>query len=103
MTLDNSATQDSTEKIPGNAIVTYILLNVAVAFSAGASIEVGQVGGLDEFMTTAENIPQVVNQYAIPQSSQTGNLDAKVRVTIAGAPAAGSGSLEVHYVVPEIS
>jgi hypothetical protein len=100
MTIDNTATQDSTDKIPANAIVTYILLGITVPYSAGASIEVGQVGSLDAFMTTAENIPGVVNQYAIPQSSMCGNLDAAVRVSVGGAPAAGAGTIEVQYVIP---
>jgi hypothetical protein len=103
MPLTNAAIQDSIDKIPASAIVTYIILTIAVPFSAGATLEVGQVGSLDAFMTTSENIPQVANQYAIPQSSQCGNLDAVVRASVGGAPAAGSGSITVQYVVPGIT
>lgn len=101
--INNGAVQDSVDKIPAGAIATYMLLDVAVPFSPGTTIKVGQVGSLDAFMTTAENIPTVANQYAIPQSSQCGNLDAVVRVSIGGAPASGSGSVEVQYVVPGIT
>jgi hypothetical protein len=99
MPLSNAAIQDSVDKIPANAIVTYIILTIAVPFSVGATIEVGQVGSLDAFMTVDENIPGSANQYAIPQSSMCGNLDAVVRASIGGAPAAGSGTITVQYVV----
>jgi len=99
ITMDNSASQDTTFTIPANAIVTYCAVEISTPYSGGATISVGEITDADSLMTTGDNVAQTEDTYIIEQDTVWSALGA-VRVTIAGTPAAGAGVLIIKFATP---
>ena len=97
----NAATQDSTAKIPANAVVRSAMLDVVTPFSGGATVSIGQAGSLTLLQLTTDNLATVAGQYEVPQRTPWGASALVVRTTVAGAPAAGAGFVTVEYTVPD--
>jgi hypothetical protein len=72
-------------------------VNITTAYSAGATIKVGNATTSDLLMGTGQNTPQVVNLYRLDQDTTFTPVDP-VQVTVAGAPGAGVGVCIVRYV-----
>lgn len=99
--ITNAATQDSVAKIPANATVRTAHLDITTPFSGGATISIGQPGSLTLLQLTTDNLATVAGQYEVPQRTPWGGSAQVVRATVAGAPAAGAGTLTVEYTVPD--
>jgi len=99
-TIDNSATQDSTNDIPANNRITSCELEITTQYSGGSSIEIGSESTDGLIMGTGDNTPQSANTYKVPQDTAWEASDEKVRVKVAGAPAAGAGVVIVKYTNP---
>lgn len=84
--------------IPNNSIATRARVLISVPYSPGATISVGTIASPALFQTTADNDPQVANLYSAEQSTVV-TPAGQLAVTIAGAPVAGSGFVELFYVV----
>lgn len=95
-----TATASSATQIPANAIVTDTELDITTAYSAGATISVGQTGTAALLMATGDNTPQTVNQYNDHGRVAWGASALAVLATIAGAPSTGVAVLTVTYCVP---
>jgi hypothetical protein len=93
-------TVSSATLLPINAIVLRALVEVDTPYSPAATIAVGQAGTPALLETTADNDPQVAGLYDAPQRTPWGGVARAVLVTIAGAPAAGSGHVTVEYSLP---
>ena len=101
MTLDTTATQDSTVVIDTNSQVTQLMLNIVTPFSGGTTIKVGKVGTLDLLLDTTETDVTVLENYLFYRDIVWG-LASDVQVTIAGAPAAGSAILIINYALANV-
>lgn len=98
--LDNSASQDSTSTIPANARVIFASIETTTAYSGGATITMGTTASASLFQGTTDNDPQTnLNIYAKEQDTGSGAASV-LRITIAGAPAAGAGVAVVRYISP---
>jgi hypothetical protein len=95
--ITNSAAQNSVTSIPSGAIVIACELDIAVAYTAGATISVGNAATPNLLMLTSDNNPQGIGIYQVMQDT-TFTGPATVLVTIAGGPVAGSGFAIVRYV-----
>lgn len=99
--IDNSASQDTTTQIPANARVTHCSIETTTAYSAGATISVGNTATADLFMDTGQNDPEDNEEYfTVDQDTDQGGSATVARVTIGGAPAAGAGVMIVRFTAP---
>jgi len=98
--ITNAATQDSVTTIPANARVLRASIDVTTPYSGGATLSIGRAGSLALLQATTDNLPQTANTYAVNQDTGWGASALVVRVTIAGAPAAGAGVIVVEYANP---
>jgi hypothetical protein len=96
--ITTAATTDSVTSIPVGAVILRATLNVTTAYSPGATIEIGTNTIPNLMMSGADNDPQVLGTYDAPQLTNN-NSTSVVQVTIAGAPAAGTATVMVEYVV----
>jgi hypothetical protein len=101
LTITNAATQDSVAMIPSFAKVTEATLNIVTPYSGGATITVGRVGSLTLLQDTTDNLATVAGLYQVMQDTDWGVTELVVRVTVAGAPAAGAGYCIVKYTLPD--
>ena len=97
--ITNAASQASASSIPAGAIVLRAFIDVAVGYSGGATISLGTAASAALFMATGDSTPQNVNLYDAPQDTLVAASNPLL-VTIAGAPAAGSGFACVEYCQP---
>lgn len=98
--LGTGATQDSTKQIPANAIVMRARISITTPYSGGATISLGQPGGLTLLMAITDLNPQQAGLYEVPQDTVWGGSPLVVRATVAGAPGAGIGVAIVEYSIP---
>jgi hypothetical protein len=99
--INNAAAQNSATSLPNGAIVTDAELDITVAFSGGATIEVGNAGTPTALMGTGDNVATSLGLYAVHQDT-TWVGPATILVTVGGAPAGGAGFCIVRYVkVPQ--
>lgn len=98
--LTNAASQSSATSIPANYVISNVLLDITTAYSAGATISVGQTGSTALLMATTDNVPQSAAQFSSEQDTAWGAAALPVLVTVAGAPAAGAGFCVVDYCLP---
>ncbi len=89
----------STTSLPAGAFVIDCEVKIAVQYSAGATISVGQMGSVALFQATTDNLPQSTDMFQSMQDTPAASVNP-VLVTIGGAPAAGSGFVIVRYAVP---
>jgi hypothetical protein len=101
LTITNAASQDSAASIPANATVLSCMLDVVTPYSPGATISVGRNGSLSLLQSTTQNLATIAGQYVTEQDTSWGGSALPIRVTIAGAPAAGAGYCVVQYTVPD--
>ncbi len=99
-TIDNSASQDSTSSIPANALILEANLEITTAFSAGATISIGNTTTADLFQLTTDNNPQTTGTYSKEQRTSVGASASVIRTTVGGSPAAGAGIVTVKYTNP---
>lgn len=97
----NAASQDSASKVPANAFVRSCLFEVTTPYSGGATVSIGQAGSLALLQATTDNLATVVNQYEVQQRTAWGASALAIRTTVAGAPAAGAGVVNVTYELPD--
>ncbi len=99
-----AATTDSVATIPANARVISAEFEVVTAYTALATVSIGQAGSLSLLQATTDNNPQgaVGNIYGVDQDTAWGGSALAVRATIAGAPAVGAGVVIVRYVTPSL-
>lgn len=98
--LTTAASTSSATQIPANAIIYDARIDVAVAYSAGATIALGIAGTAALFMATTDSTPQVAGLYQVMQDTSVGASAAALLATIAGAPSVGSGWMIAFYSVP---
>lgn len=98
--ITNAATQDSSFSLPANVRIFSTRVEIATSYSGGATIQIGQPGNLNLLQDTGDNNPQVTNIYEVEDDIAWGGSDNVVRVTIAGAPAAGDGFVVVMFSNP---
>jgi hypothetical protein len=96
----STATVSSIASIPAGTVVSRAFLDITTAYSVGATISVGTAASPALFITTGENIPQVVALYDFPQDTQNAVADSLL-VTIAGGPVSGAGFAFVEYSTPQ--
>jgi len=99
-TIDNSASQDSTSSIPANALVLEANLEITTAYSAGATIEIGNTTTSNLLQATTDNNPQTTAVYSKEQRTSIGASASVARVTVSGSPAAGAGIVTIKYTDP---
>lgn len=95
-----AATTDSATSIPANAVVTYAAVEIDTPYDGGTTMEVGDSVAPDLLLATTDIDPTRVFVYDEVEPIAWGGTARKVRVTIAGAPAAGAGICTVLYCVP---
>jgi hypothetical protein len=98
-------TVSSTAMIPHNAVVTraYIDNTVAAggaAYSGGTTITLGTAASPALFMGAGDSNPPVADLYDALQDTVNAGVAAPLKVTVAGAPAAGHGFACVEFSVP---
>lgn len=93
--------QDSATQIPAGAQVISAEVNITTPYSGGATISVGQAGGVSLLQLVGDNSPQAVGIYQVMEDTAWGGSPLAIRTTIAGAPAAGAGFTSVRYVVAD--
>ena len=98
--IGTSASQSSTTSIPANAVVYKTIVNIAVAYSAGATISIGQSGTTALLQGTSGNSPVNVGQYETMNRVAWGSSALAVLATVGGSPSAGSGTVTVFYSQP---
>ena len=97
--ITNAAQQDSTAQLPAGATVVEARLTVGTAYSGGTTITIGTTGVANAFQGTADNKPTkggTPNRFTKDQETAVGAASV-VRTTIAGAPAAGAGTVTIFY------
>jgi hypothetical protein len=94
------ATASSVTSIPANAIILRSEIKITTAYSAGATIAVGQTGTTGLLQSTGDNYPQVINEYDAPQRTGWGSSSLPVLATVAGSPTVGAASVTVQYTMP---
>jgi hypothetical protein len=99
--LTNAASQSSAKSIPANAIVYDRFFDITTAFSAGATLTMGQTGTPALLQSTTDNLPQTLGEYHVSQETVWGASALPVLVTVAGAPAAGAGFFNATYAIPD--
>jgi hypothetical protein len=99
ITAAGGATQDSTTSIPAGNVVYEAREDVTVAWSVGATVNVGDTATPALIIATADVDEQSVDTYVIPQRT-TWPIASVVRSTIAGAPAVGTSVITVFYGTP---
>lgn len=102
--LDNSATQDSVAKPPAANRVLKCRLQITTPYSGGTTISIGQPTALTAFMTTADNDPVGATAgdiFDVDLDVAAIAGPAVVRVTVAGAPAAGAGVCTIWHANPD--
>jgi len=96
--IGTGAAQNSGTAPPNGAIVTDAELDIGIAYSPGASIQVGIAGTPALLMGAGDNVPQAPGPlYAVHQVTPWTAL-GPVLVSVAGAPVAGSGFCILRYV-----
>lgn len=96
------ATVSSTASIPAGSNVLSAALDVAVAYSAGTTISLGQTGAVAAFLATSDNFPTSQNLYSSGDQDTTSGALLPLLVTITGAPSVGSGFAIVRYVATPV-
>jgi len=102
LAITNAATQDSATTIPANATVLSCTLDIQTPYSGGATVSVGPAGSVALLQATTDNLATTAGSYEVVQDTPWGASDLAVRVTVAGAPAAGAGYCIVTYTQPNV-
>jgi hypothetical protein len=106
--ITNAASQSSATSVPAGAVVVRAMLDMVstdlttpVAFSGGSTIAIGRTGSAnllaapgDFDATTSGNVYDALDPVA------WGGSPLPVLITIAGAPAAGAGTIVIEYLPP---
>ena len=92
------ATQSSTTSIPANSIITEAWFDVTAAYTGGTTATIGNATNPALLQTIADNNPPVVGLYTKRQNTSWGGTTQPILLSIAGAPAVGSGFVLVRYV-----
>ena len=101
--IGTAASQSSVTVIPANAIILRCDVTPTIpAYSAGATISVGQTGTPALLQNPADNIPQDgFTDFSALQRTPWGAAPLPVLVTVTGAPALGVGRVTVLYTLPQ--
>lgn len=99
--ITNAATQDSATSIPANAVVLCAWIEVVTPYSGGATLALGRAGSTSLLQATSDNLATVAGLYEVTQDTAWGGAALAVRLTVAGAPAAGAGFAIVRYCLPD--
>lgn len=85
--------------LPDGALITRTLIQVATAFSAGASLVVGSTPGGNDIVAAADSAVTTAGVKRPDTASAKGPLvgDTTLYGTIAGAPVAGVATLVFEY------
>jgi pyrroline-5-carboxylate reductase len=94
MTPGIAATTTSTATIPAGSRVVRLYVNVTAAYSAGATLAVGQAGTLGLLVTGLDLTQQILNDIGLLVAWGASALS--VVATISGAPAAGTCEILVE-------
>jgi hypothetical protein len=97
--IGTAAVQVSVTSIPAAAIILRCQVTITTPYTAGTTIEVGELGSPNLLQDTPDNNPAVVDEYDSPQRTVWGGA-APVQVTIGGGPIAGAGFVTVEYTTP---
>jgi hypothetical protein len=92
------ATVSSATGLPAGARVVQAALNVTTAYSAGATISLGQTGGGVAFMSTAQAAAPTAGYKYVMQDTAVASPAVAVLATVAGSPAAGAAEALIFYV-----
>lgn len=101
--LGTGASQSSVNQIPANAIVARTKVIVTTAFSAGATLTVGQTGTPALLQATTDNLlTQAIvggqpNIFEVEGDTSWGAAPLAVLATVAGAPSVGAGFIAVEF------
>jgi len=88
---------DSLDLVAAGQRVRRVLIRILTAYSPGATIEVGPVGGpTNRIAQVADSVPQAPGLYIVDQLTSW-VTQARIRVTIGGAPVAGAAVVDVEY------
>jgi hypothetical protein len=93
-------TASSVTSIPANAVILRSEVKVTTAYSAGATISVGQTGTAALLQATGDNVPQTIDEYIADQRTAWGASPSQVLATVAGAPTLGAATVTVMYTLP---
>ncbi len=97
-------TKDSTFVIPANAKILSVSFEITTAYSAGATVDIGQAGDVDLVMANTENNPLNLNyKYCKNNLDIAWGASALVlKVTVGGTPALGAGVVYVTFTNPNV-
>jgi len=95
-----TTTASSTSTVPANAIVLDCIVSVTTAYTAGATISVGNTTDASLIQTTSDNDPQTVGVYSKEQITDWGASALTVQATISGTPTEGAADIIVLYSEP---
>ena len=99
-----TASSSSTAELPTGAIVQSVDVVVSTAYTAGASLKVGNVGDDDEFVDASDAVPlTTLGTYSFNMRSASRPSAQQVLASIAGSPSQGAGKVYVTYSVPAVS
>ena len=92
---------NSTAELPTGAVVQSVDVVVSTAYSAGASLKVGNVGDDDEFVDASDAVPlTAVGTYSYNLRSGARVSAQQVLASIGGTPSQGAGKVYVTYSIP---
>jgi len=89
----------STVSIPASSTILDCIVDITTAYSAGATITVGNIADPSQLQDTMDNNPQIVSTYSKEQLTSWAN-DAPVQATVNGSPTTGAATIMVIYMKP---
>lgn len=103
--IGTGASQASTNSIPAGALITRSWLEITSAYSAGATITLGQTGSTALLMGTQDSAPTDAivgsqNVYHALEPKAWGSSTLPLLATVAGSPGAGAGFAAAEYQLP---
>lgn len=97
-----TSTISSTALVPANAIITYAAIKTGTAYSGGGTLQLGSTSTANRLIDTAEVNPQRASTlffYVLDNAWEASN--EAIKLTVGGAPAAGSCTVTVKYCAPD--
>lgn len=98
--ITNSASQSSATNLTGGAIVYNASFVIGTPYSGGGTLKMGISGTTNLFMDTTDVFPQTAGTYEEPQVTAIGGSAAALLVTVGGSPAAGAGTAQAWWSLP---
>lgn len=104
VTLGTSSSYTSGTPFIPNVVAYLVIVNIATAFSAGATIQLGIAGNANLFFDSTQyanaNALNMINQFIVPIRVAVGTSVAYLVATIGGSPGLGAGTMTVLSAVP---